>query len=173
MSNYKEHLRHITTFIFDYDGVLSDGTILVFDSGDHVRVGSVKDGYAIQLALKKGYRVAVMSGAVSDSISRRCSALGISEVFFGVKDKKETYRQYLVDNKLTPREVLFMGDDIPDYHVMKEAGVAVCPADAAEEIKSVAAYISQFGGGRGCVRDIVEQVLKVQGKWMDDDAFTW
>jgi 3-deoxy-D-manno-octulosonate 8-phosphate phosphatase (KDO 8-P phosphatase) len=173
MSNYKELLRNITTFIFDYDGVLSDGTILVLESGEHARVGYVKDGYAIQLALKKGYRVAVMSGAVSESMAWRCRAIGIKEVYFGLKDKFEMFGKYLKENNLNASEVLFMGDDIPDYHVMTGAGVAVCPADAAEEIKAISVYISQFAGGKGCVRDIIEQVLKVQGKWMDNDAFSW
>jgi 3-deoxy-D-manno-octulosonate 8-phosphate phosphatase (KDO 8-P phosphatase) len=173
MGNYKELLRNITTFIFDYDGVLSDGTVIVIGNGDHIRTGYVKDGYAIQLALKKGYHIAVISGGVSESMLKRCSALGIKDAFFGVTHKLEKYHEYLKRNDLSPSQVLFMGDDIPDYHVMKEAGVAVCPSDAAEEIKAISHHISHFSGGKGCVRDIIEQVLKIQGKWMDHEAFSW
>jgi 3-deoxy-D-manno-octulosonate 8-phosphate phosphatase (KDO 8-P phosphatase) len=173
MANYKEQLRHITTFVFDYDGVLSDGTVLMLESGNQVRSGYVKDGYAIHLALKKGYRVAVISGGFSESMSGRCKMLGIEDAYFNVTDKLTVFHEYLSQNKLTASEVLFMGDDIPDYLVMKEAGVAVCPSDAAEEIKGVSVFISQFPGGKGCVRNIIEQVLKVQGKWMDNEAFYW
>jgi 3-deoxy-D-manno-octulosonate 8-phosphate phosphatase (KDO 8-P phosphatase) len=173
MGNYKKLLRNIDTLIFDYDGVLSDGTVIVLEGGDHVRTGYVKDGYAIQLALKKGYRVAVMSGGISESMSARCKSLGIKDAFFGIRDKLSVFREYIQDNDSDASRVLFMGDDIPDYLVMKESGVAVCPLDAAEEIKAVSDYISQYPGGRGCVRDIIEQVLKVQGKWMDEDAFSW
>ena len=173
MKNYKEHLRKIKALIFDYDGVLSDGTVTILSNGEHLRTGYVKDGYAIQLALKKGYRIAVISGGLSESMKIRCSALGITDAFLGVQDKNSAFDDYLKQNSLLPSEVLFMGDDIPDFHVMKKSGIAACPADAAEEIKAISAYISPFGGGKGCVRDIIEQVLKVQDKWMDADAFTW
>jgi 3-deoxy-D-manno-octulosonate 8-phosphate phosphatase (KDO 8-P phosphatase) len=173
MSNYKEQLRHITTFVFDYDGVLGDGIVLMLESGDQVRSGYVKDGYAIHLALKKGFRVAVISGGFSESMSSRCKMLGIKDAFFSVTDKLTIFHEYISQNKLSASEVLYMGDDIPDYLVMKKAGVPVCPSDAAEEIKSLSVCISQYPGGKGCVRDIIEQVLKVQGKWMDNDAFYW
>jgi 3-deoxy-D-manno-octulosonate 8-phosphate phosphatase (KDO 8-P phosphatase) len=173
MGNYKEQLRNIKALIFDYDGVLSDGTVLLLTNGDHVRTGYVKDGYAIQLAIKKGFKIAVISGGYSEAMATRCHILGVKDAFLGVKDKALVFVKYLSDNNLQASEVLFMGDDIPDYPVMKQAGMAVCPADAAEEIKSVSVYISQYGGGKGCVRDIIEQVLKVQGLWMDQDAFTW
>ncbi|MFZ4523444.1 MAG: KdsC family phosphatase [Bacteroidales bacterium] len=173
MANYKEHLKNISTFIFDYDGVLTDGSIITTNEGEAYRVSNVKDGYALQLAHKKGYRVAVISGAKSESMMHRMRALQISDVFLGIEKKLVTYRQYLKDNNLAPDQVLYMGDDIPDYEVMQEAGISACPADAAEEIKSVATYISHFNGGKGCVRDVIEQVLKVQGKWMNDDACHW
>jgi 3-deoxy-D-manno-octulosonate 8-phosphate phosphatase (KDO 8-P phosphatase) len=173
MSNYKEQLRHITTFIFDYDGVLSDGTVLMLESGDQVRSGYVKDGYAIHLAIKKGFLVAVISGGFSESMANRCQMLGIKDAFFNVRDKLAAFHEFISQNKLSANQVLFMGDDIPDYLVMKEAGVPVCPADAAEEIKAISVCISHFPGGKGCVRDIIEQVLKIQGKWMDNDAFFW
>ncbi|MEI7725384.1 MAG: HAD-IIIA family hydrolase [Bacteroidota bacterium] len=173
MANYKENLQHINTFIFDYDGVLTDGSVITTSDGEVYRTTSVKDGYALQLAWKKGYRVAVISGARSESMVHRMKALQITDVFMGVEKKQVTFRNYLKEHNLKPEQVLYMGDDIPDYEVMLEAGISACPADAAEEIKSVAKYISHFNGGKGCVRDVIEQVLKVQGKWMNDDAYHW
>ena len=173
MANYKEHLVHINTFIFDYDGVLTDGSVITTNEGDAYRISNVKDGYALQLATKKGYRVAIISGARSESMMHRLKALQISDIFLGVEKKILIYREYLQVNNLKPEQVLYMGDDIPDYEVMLEAGISACPADAAEEIKSVAKYISHFNGGKGCVRDVIEQVMKVQGKWMTDDACHW
>jgi 3-deoxy-D-manno-octulosonate 8-phosphate phosphatase (KDO 8-P phosphatase) len=173
MANYKELLQHINTFIFDYDGVLTDGSVITTSTGEAYRISNVKDGYALQLAWKKGYKVAVISGARSESMVQRMKALQISDVFLGVENKRVVFREYLRNNNLQPENVLYMGDDIPDYEVMLEVGVSTCPADAAEEIRSVARYISHFNGGKGCVRDVIEQVLKVQGKWMNDDAYHW
>ncbi|MEI6766124.1 MAG: HAD hydrolase family protein [Bacteroidota bacterium] len=173
MGNYKERLKNITTFILDYDGVLSDGNILVLESGEQVRTGWVKDGYALHHALKRGYRVAIISGGTSPAIAKRCQSIGITDIFTGVTNKILVFDEYLKREKITADEVLYIGDDIPDYKVMQQVGVAVCPADAAEEIKSIATYISAFGGGFGCVRDVVEQVLKVRNDWMTDDAFDW
>jgi 3-deoxy-D-manno-octulosonate 8-phosphate phosphatase (KDO 8-P phosphatase) len=173
MANYKEHLTSINTFIFDYDGVLTDGSVITTNDGEAYRISNVKDGYALQLAAKKGYRVAIISGARSESMIHRMKALQITDVFMGVEKKVTVFRDYLSKHGLKNEHVIYMGDDIPDYEVMKEAGVSACPADAAEEIKAVAHYISHFNGGKGCVRDIIEQVLKVQGKWMNDDAYHW
>ncbi|OQX82017.1 MAG: 3-deoxy-D-manno-octulosonate 8-phosphate phosphatase [Bacteroidetes bacterium 4484_276] len=173
VKNYKELLKNITTLIFDYDGVFTDGKILLLENGDQLRTANVKDGYALQLAIKKGYRIVVISGGTSDSIKVRLERLGVHSVFIRVEHKIKVYNEYLKKYNLSHDEVLFMGDDIPDYQIMKEAGVAVCPADAAEEIKSLSHYISHVKGGDGCVRDILEQVMKVQGKWMMDDAFLW
>lgn len=173
MSNYKENLVHITTLIFDYDGVLTNGVVLITNSGDQLRTGHVKDGYALQLAIKSGYRVAVISGGFSESMRHRCNALNLTDVFLGVENKLELFETYIAKNGLSAEEVLYMGDDIPDYHVMKRVGMPVCPADAAEEIKKISRYISHFPGGEGCVRDVIEQVMKVQGKWMTGNAFHW
>lgn len=173
MSNYKENLKHITTFIFDYDGVLTNGVILVTNSGDQLRTGHVKDGYALQLAVKSGYRVAVISGGYSESMRHRCNALKLTDVYLGVEDKLKVFNEYMSANKIRPEEVLYMGDDIPDYPVMKLVGVPVCPSDASEEIKGISSYISHFPGGAGCVRDVIEQVMKVQGKWMNGNAYHW
>ncbi len=173
MINYKEALVNINTFMFDYDGVFTNGTVVLQNSGEPVRTANVKDGYALQLAVKLGYRIVIISGGKSDSIINRFKALNVKDVFLSVGNKIEVYHQYLKDNKLESQNVIYMGDDIPDYKVMKEVGVATCPANAAEEIKSISHYISHYNGGDGCVRDILEQVMKVQGKWMTDDAFHW
>jgi len=173
MSNYKELLKHVSTFVFDYDGVLTDGTVILMSNGDALRTANVKDGYAMQLAIKKGYRVAIISGGYSESMVRRFEALNIKDVFLGVDNKIEVFKDYITKNNLNPAEVLFMGDDIPDYEIMQHAGVATCPADAAEEIKAVSRYISHQKGGHGSARDVIEQVMKIQGKWMSDGAFHW
>jgi 3-deoxy-D-manno-octulosonate 8-phosphate phosphatase (KDO 8-P phosphatase) len=173
MSNYKELLKNINTFIFDYDGVLTDGSVITLHDGEAYRTSNVKDGYALQLARKKGYNVAVISGAKADCMMQRLNSLMVTDVFLGIEKKRDVYFDYLKKKSIDHSHVLFMGDDIPDYEIMLEAGLPACPADAAEEIKSVAKYISRFTGGRGCVRDVIEQVLKIQGKWMNDDAYHW
>jgi 3-deoxy-D-manno-octulosonate 8-phosphate phosphatase (KDO 8-P phosphatase) len=173
MSNYKEKLLKINTFIFDYDGVLSDGKVLITTDGDALRTANVKDGYAMQLAIKKNYRIAIISGGYSESMKLRLQSLKISDIFLGVDKKIDVYNQYLATHNIKGDNVLYMGDDIPDYEIMLKTGVPTCPADAVEEIKRISTYISHQSGGNGCVRDIIEQVLKVQGKWMNDDAYHW
>ena len=160
MANYKELLRHITTFIFDYDGVLTDGMVIMTSQGEGHRISSVK----------KGYNVAVISGAVSRSLEHRMKALNVRDVFMGIENKIECFHEYLAAKNIRAEHVLFMGDDIPDYEVMLESGISSCPADAVEEIKKIAKYISLFNGGKGCARDVIEQVMKVQGKWMNGDS---
>lgn len=173
MTNYKELLKNVNTFVFDYDGVFTNGTVILLHKGEPLRTANVKDGYAVQLAVKKGYKIAIISGGKSDSMYNRFAALKVSDVFMGVDNKLQIFKDYLADNNINPENVMYMGDDIPDYEIMLEAGMPTCPADASEEIKSVSKYISHFKGGEGCVRDIIEQVLKVQGKWMNDDAYKW
>lgn len=173
MSNYKALLKKVTTFIFDYDGVMTDGVILITNDGEPLRTANVKDGYALQLVKKLGYNVAVISGGNSPSMYRRFEALNISDVYLGVSDKLTVFNNYLQTKNLTAEEIVYMGDDIPDYNPMKIAGVPVCPSDASEEIKRISVYISHYRGGHGCVRDIIEQVLKVQGKWFNDEAHHW
>jgi 3-deoxy-D-manno-octulosonate 8-phosphate phosphatase (KDO 8-P phosphatase) len=160
-----EIFSRITTFIFDVDGVLTDGTLFVFDNGEQVRRMNIKDGYALQLAVKKGYRVAIFSGGISESVTSRLKKLGITDVFMNVKDKKSGVLEYIQKHDITWNEVLFMGDDIPDYAVMREAALPCAPCDAVPEIKQVAKYISSFPGGRGCVRDVIEKVLKLKDDW--------
>jgi 3-deoxy-D-manno-octulosonate 8-phosphate phosphatase (KDO 8-P phosphatase) len=171
--NYKELLKNITTLIFDYDGVFTDGKVLITETGEQLRTANVKDGYALQLAKKNGYRIAIISGGTSETVVKRMSGLGITDVFIKVDHKIHVFRDYLKKHNLKLEEVLFMGDDIPDIEIMREAGVSICPADAAEEVKALANYISHMNGGEGCVRDILEQVMKVQGKWLNSDAFMW
>lgn len=173
MTNYKELLKNISTFVFDYDGVMTDGVIILSEQGEPLRTANVRDGYALQLAVKKGYRVAIISGGRSKTVYKRLQALGITDVFLGVDHKIDVFEKYLKENNISRDKVVYMGDDIPDFHVMQHAAVPACPADAAEEIKSISKYISHFKGGKGCVRDIIEQVLKLQQNWMDDDAFKW
>lgn len=173
MSNYKEKLSPINTFIFDYDGVLTDGKVLVINQNEQLRSSNVKDGYALQYAIKKGYRICIISGGKSDSMTQRMNGLGITDVFLGVERKIDVYNSYMKSNNLDKSQILYMGDDIPDYEIMTNVGVATCPADAAIEIKAVADYISDAKGGEGCVRDIIEQVLKLHDKWFHKDAFHW
>lgn len=173
MKNYKALLTKINTFVFDYDGVFTNGTIILQNTGEPLRTANVKDGYAIQLANKKGYRVVIISGGKSLSMTNRFKLLKINDVFLGVERKIEVFEKYLKDHNINVQNTIYMGDDIPDYEVMRKAGVACCPADAAEEIRSISHYISHQNGGEGCVRDIIEQVLKVQGKWMNEDAYLW
>jgi len=167
-SSYKEKLKEITTFIFDVDGVFTDGS-LVLVPGEMARVMNVKDGFAVQLAVKLGLRLAIITGGSSEIVKERLQGLGIKEVYLRCHDKMEVFNKYLSDHDLTPDEVCYMGDDIPDYHVMKTAGLSVAPNDACEEIKSISHYVSDKKGGKGCVRDILEQAMKVKGLWMADE----
>ncbi|MBR4788055.1 MAG: HAD hydrolase family protein [Bacteroidales bacterium] len=171
--DYKDKLHAINTFIFDFDGVLSDGKIYVQHDGEQVRATNVKDGYALQYALRKGYHVAVISGGYAESMRLRYKDFPGMEMFLKVRDKVEMFHQYLAQHQLQSENVLVMGDDIPDYKMMLLAGVKSCPADAAEEIKGIADYVSHRPGGNGAVRDIIEQVLKLHGKWFDEDACLW
>ena len=160
-----ELFRRITTFVFDVDGVLTDGTLFVFDNGEQVRRMNIKDGYALQLAIKKGYRIAIFSGGVSEAVISRLKKLGITDVFMNVKDKRSGVLNYIEQHNITWGEVLFMGDDIPDHSVMREAALPCAPCDAVPEIKEIAKYISAFPGGKGCVRDVIEKVLKLNDDW--------
>lgn len=173
MPNYKEKLSSITTFVFDYDGVFTDGIVYMSDSGEQFRSANARDGYALQLAAKKGYRICIITGAFSDGIHERFSRLGIHDVFTGANDKHQVFREYCDRNKLAHNEVLVMGDDIPDFPMIRDAWVSCCPSDAVWEIRSAVDYISIFAGGKGCVRDIIEQVMRLQNQWMLDDAFHW
>jgi len=165
MENFKTKLTRINTFIFDIDGVLTNGTITIMPDGEQIRSMNVKDGFALQLAVKMGYKIAVISGGKSEVVRLRLNGLGIYDVFLGAENKIEVFNNYISSNKINANEILYMGDDVPDYEVMKIVGVAVCPNDAAQEIKEISIYVSDKKGGEGCVRDVLEQVMRVQGKW--------
>ena len=163
--NYKEILPQITTLIFDIDGVLTDGTVTVYPNGELVRKMNIKDGYAIKTAVDKGFNVAIISGGNSKSVKTRLENLGVKDIYLSTHDKVEKLYEYLDMYQLDLKNVLYMGDDIPDYPVLELVGLPTCPQDAAPEIKSVSKYISHKKGGKGAARDVIEQVLKVQGKW--------
>lgn len=173
MSNFKENLVNIKAFVFDIDGVLSLQTINLNSFGVPNRTVNLRDGYAIQLAVRKGYRVAVISGSNSKEYIKRLKLLGVTDIYLNSRTKIDHFRDFLKKYGLNGSEVLYMGDDIPDYQVMVQSGVAVCPADADSEIKQISSYISDIKGGEGCVRDVIEQVLRLHNKWMDSDAFKW
>lgn len=173
MTNFKEGLQHIKAFVFDVDGVLSSPRVLLQPDGDLMRTMNTKDGYAIQHASKRGYPVAIITGGRSASVGMRFKRLGLTDVYLGSSDKKVDFEDFLQTYGFEPGDVLYMGDDLPDYEVMKKAGVACCPSDAVEEIKAVAHYISPLAGGMGCARDVIEQVLRLHGRWMDGEPLHW
>lgn len=167
-------LSKIKMIVFDVDGVLSSETITLHTSGDPLRTVNIKDGYAIQLAIKMGLHIAIITGGNTENVRIRYERLGMTDVRMSCAVKIDAYRELLKKYGLTDAEVMYMGDDIPDYEVMKCCGCAVCPADAASEIKAISVYVSHAKGGQGCARDVIEQVLKAQGKWMNDKrAFGW
>jgi len=173
MTNYKQLLSEVKTFIFDVDGVMTNGIVFLGPGGELLRNMNVKDGYAIHLAAKKGYRIIIISGGSSESVRQRFELLGVSEIHLGVSHKLEVFEKLVQKYDLNPEQILYMGDDIPDYEVMAAVGVPVCPTDAVEEIRDVSKYISPYKGGEGCVRDVIEQVLRIQDQWFDDDGFRW
>ncbi|SDS63732.1 3-deoxy-D-manno-octulosonate 8-phosphate phosphatase (KDO 8-P phosphatase) [Gillisia sp. Hel1_33_143] len=166
--NYKEYLNHIDTFIFDVDGVLTDGTIQISTEGELLRSMNIKDGYALKTAVKEGFTVCIISGGKNEGVRKRLRDLGITDIYLGVQDKVEVLDEFIDVYNLNKDNVLYMGDDIPDLHVMKLIGMPCCPQDAAPEVKEISRYVSHKKGGKGCVRDVIEQVLKVQGKWMNN-----
>lgn len=167
-----ELFKPIKTFVFDVDGVLATDTMIVMPDGELIRSMNSKDGYAMQLAVKKGYPVIIISGGHSQAVKQRLANLGIKDVFLSIHNKKEKLIEYATQNKLRFEEVLYMGDDIPDYEVMQLAGLPCCPADAVPEIKSICKYISPYNGGFGCGRDVIEKVLKLNNNWSIDTSLT-
>ncbi len=160
-------MPEISTFIFDVDGVLTDGTVTVFPNGELIRTMNIKDGYALKVAVDMGFRVCIISGGTNPAVKSRLQGLGITDIFLGAHNKIEQFNEYTELYEIDPGEVLYMGDDIPDLPVMKLCGLATCPKDAVQEIRNISSYVSQKNGGKGCVRDVIEQVLKVQDKWSD------
>jgi 3-deoxy-D-manno-octulosonate 8-phosphate phosphatase (KDO 8-P phosphatase) len=165
MLNFKQKLNTVSTFIFDIDGVFTDGKVLVMESGEVVRNVNSKDGYALQLAVKMGYNVTIISGGNNVAVKNLLTKVGIQNIYINQHNKLACYEEFLKTFALSKEEILYMGDDLPDYEVMSKVGVATCPEDAASEIKSICCYISPKKGGEGCIRDIIEQVMRAQGKW--------
>lgn len=163
--NVLELFAPIRTFVFDIDGVMTDGSLLVTETGDLLRSMNIRDGYATELAVKKGYNVWVISGGKQEAPALRLRKLGVKETHIAVPDKKKLLLELFEKYQAEPAQALYMGDDIPDYAVMQICGLPTCPADAAPEIKSVAKYISPLNGGAGCVRDVIEKALKLNGDW--------
>lgn len=162
--------KHINTFVFDVDGVLTDGNLLVLPGGVMARTMNIKDGYALQLAVKKGYHVLVISGGNSPEVKDRLEKLGVTHVWMKVSDKPAVLKEYMQQHQLAAETVLYMGDDIPDLQVIQLAGLPCCPADAVQEIKEKSVYISHLTGGTGCVRDVIEKVMKLRGDWGEDSS---
>ncbi|MDD3003514.1 HAD-IIIA family hydrolase [Flavobacterium sp.] len=163
--SYKEILNDITTFIFDVDGVLTDSSVHVSQNGEMLRIMNIRDGFAMKAAIESGYNVCIISGGSNEGVRIRLRNLGITDIHLASPNKVETFKEYIDVYNIDPQHVLYMGDDIPDYHVMKLVGLPTCPQDAVAEIKAISKYISHKNGGRGAVREIIEQVMKVQGKW--------
>lgn len=167
-------LQKIRAVIFDIDGVLSTETVILHPSGEPMRCVSTKDGYAIQLAMKLGLRIAIITGADTESIRRRFAGLGVQDVYTRCSVKIVTYEAFLEKYGLSDEQVMYMGDDIPDLEVLRRVGCPVCPKDAVSDVKEACIYISDREGGHGCGRDVIEQVLRAQGKWLSSDtAFGW
>ncbi len=173
MAFFKEELINVKAFAFDVDGVFSNSNVYLHPTGEMMRSMNIKDGYALQLAVKLGYPVAIITGGTSESVKIRFNGLGVTDVYLGSYDKLDKFEDFYSKYTLKPEEILYMGDDIPDYQVMEVVGLPTCPADAAEDIKVVSKYISDKVGGDGCVRDVIEQVLRAQGKWLSGKAFEW
>lgn len=163
--SYKEILNDIDTFIFDVDGVLTDSSVHVSQSGEMLRIMNIRDGFAMKAAIESGYNVCIISGGNNEGVRIRLRNLGITDIHLASPNKVETFKEYIELYKIKPEKVLYMGDDIPDYHVMKLVGLPTCPQDAVVEIKAISKYISHKNGGKGAVREVIEQVMKVQGKW--------
>lgn len=164
---FLQNLKQITTFILDIDGVLTNGQLLATESGELLRSFNVKDGYAMQVALKQGFKICIISGAKGIALTKRFKGLGIKHVYLAIDDKIATFNAFLKEQNLSANEILYMGDDIPDMEVMSLVKIATCPADAVEEVKQISQYISPKNGGQGAVRDVIEKVLRVQNLWLN------
>ncbi|NLA25130.1 MAG: HAD-IIIA family hydrolase [Bacteroidales bacterium] len=169
--NFKQLLKNIKAIVLDVDGVLSSNKVLIDQNGELQRFTNVKDGFAIQLAIRMGIEIAIITGGRSDAVVKRFENLGVKHIYFKVNDKNTALDDFVEKTGIKLSEILYMGDDLIDYEVMQRVGVATAPIDAAQEIKQISIYVSQFAGGEACVRDIIEQVLRIQGKWMTKEAF--
>ena len=163
--SYKEIMNHITTFIFDVDGVLTDSSVHVTENGEMLRIMNIRDGFALKAALESDYNVCIISGGNNEGVRIRLKNLGISDIYLASPNKVATFNEYVDLYNIKPEQVLYMGDDIPDFHVMQLVGLPTCPQDSSPEIKAISKYISHKNGGKGAVREVIEQVMKTQGKW--------
>ena len=167
--SYKEEFRHITTFIFDVDGVLTDGSLTITSNGEMLRTMNVKDGFALKAALDSGYKIAIISGGTNEGVRDRLKALGVEFVYLGAHNKIKQLNSFMESSNVDLKNILYMGDDIPDIPVLKIVGLSCCPQDAVNEVKDICRYISSKNGGKGAVRDVIEQVMKIHGKWSKFD----
>ncbi len=166
--SYKEYLKNITTFVFDVDGVFTDGTVLITTEGELLRKMSVKDGYALKTAIDKGYNVVIITGGTNEGVRERLKSLGVTDIYMGAHFKEEPLKEYMDVYRIKPENILYMGDDLPDIPPMLLVGIPTCPQDAVQEVKAVSKYVSHRNGGDECVRDVIEQVLKVRGDWYNN-----
>lgn len=173
MSDFLKQLAKAEAFIFDVDGVLTDGTVIVTEDGHMLRNMSIKDGFVLQLAVKLGLKIAIITGGKSQGVIKRLQGLGIEDVFAGVSDKIEVLDKYLSDNQINPKYCVYMGDDIPDLQILSRVGLSTCPANAVPEVLEASAYVSPFEGGKGCVRDVIEKSLKLKGLWNPSQQGSW
>lgn len=173
MSTINYDLKKIKAFIFDVDGVLSPDSIPLSPEGEPMRMVNIKDGFAINLAVKNGYGVAIITGADTENVRKRFSRLGVKDIYMKSRIKINDLNDYMQKTGYKPEEIIYAGDDLPDYQVMQTVGLSVAPADAAHEIRGIAKYISHCKGGQGIARDIIEQVMRAQNKWMGEEAFGW
>ena len=164
--NYKILMNDITTFIFDVDGVLTDSSVHITTTGEMLRTMNIRDGYAMKAAIESGYNVCIISGGSNEGVRVRLRNLGITDIHLAASDKVETFKEYIDLYNIQASQVLYMGDDIPDYHVMQLVGLPTCPQDSVAEIKNISKYVSHKDGGKGAVREVIEQVMKTQGKWL-------
>tara|TARA_R110002020_G_scaffold1998_1_gene9133 strand:- start:43017 stop:43544 length:528 start_codon:yes stop_codon:yes gene_type:complete len=163
--NYKEYLKDITTFVFDVDGVFTDGSVMITTTGEMLRTMNTKDGYAVKTAVQLGYNVCIISGGTNEGVRNRFKGLGVTDIYLGAHYKDEPLKEYMDVYGISPDNILYMGDDLPDILPMKLVALPTCPQDAVPEVKEVCKYISHLNGGQGCIRDVMEQVLKVRGHW--------
>ena len=173
MSEFLKNLKSAEAFIFDVDGVLTDGSVLVTEDGHMLRNMSIKDGFAIQLAIKLNMRIAIITGGSSKGVVKRLQGLGVKDVFSGVSDKIEVLDNYLAEHGIKPENCLYMGNDIPDLAIMKRVGLSTCPANAAADVIQACHYVSPIEGGKGCVRDVLEKAMRVQDLWNPEVQGSW
>lgn len=170
---YHKMLNEITTFILDVDGVMTNGQVLVTDEGNMLRSFNIKDGFAMQLAVKLGYKICIISGGNSSGVIKRLEGLGIKDIYMKVHEKLPVFNSYIYDKNLKADEIAYMGDDLPDYNLIKQVGLKCCPADASHDIQEICDFVSSYPGGGGCVRELIEKVLRAQGKWDLDTIGIW